>query len=257
MNKPSHPAVDWSKKKHIKNTIHVWVICPNCNAGRWRIRRQICQDILNKKFTGQCFRCYVSNQNQNVKVYCAYCSKVKYVKPSKTKSVSRHFCNHECKARWQSLYLVGKKAPGWRGGKISVDCDHCGKSLKIQPVHFKKHQHHFCNRICVAIWQSSHWRGENHPSWKGGYNSYYNQYRGPNWQKQRAAAHKRDNYRCQICNISEQELGKELDVHHVISLKKFNSDYKSANQLTNLICLCPHCHRLAEHDKVSIQPKLL
>lgn len=76
--------------------------------------------------------------------------------------------------------------------------------------------------------------------------SYY----GPNWYSQRKKARKRDNYRCQDCGIKEVNYGQELSIHHIKSFKSFNGDWKSANQLTNLISLCEYpCHR-KRHSKM-------
>ena len=36
-----------------------------------------------------------------------------------------------------------------------------------------------------------------------------------------------------------------------------NENYKEANQLDNLITLCPSCHKKAEHGKISLQLRLL
>ncbi len=47
----------------------------------------------------------------------------------------------------------------------------------------------------------------------------------------------RDGRKCRICCKSEEDNGKQLDVHHV--------DYDKKNlQWLNLISLCKHCHRL-------------
>ncbi len=78
---------------------------------------------------------------------------------------------------------------------------------------------------------------------------------GPNWAEQRARARARDGYRCRRCGISEAELGRELDVHHVVPFREFGYDprdparanrYLEANCLDNLVTLCPACHRQAE-----------
>jgi len=80
--------------------------------------------------------------------------------------------------------------------------------------------------------------------WRNDPNEY-----GPNWSKQRDLARARDGYRCQVCGIAEQ--GHSLDVHHKIPFRAFRDekgkiDYIRANQLDNLITLCPTCHRRAE-----------
>ncbi len=68
---------------------------------------------------------------------------------------------------------------------------------------------------------------------------------GPNWEKQRRLALKRDGYVCQDCGISnrkqQDEHGEGLHVHHLKKRRKFES-YEKANRLGNLISLCRSCH---------------
>lgn len=66
---------------------------------------------------------------------------------------------------------------------------------------------------------------------------------GPNWELQKAQARARDGYRCQACGIPEE--GRAHDVHHKVPFRTFVS-YEQANQLHNLVTLCPVCHRRAE-----------
>ncbi len=66
---------------------------------------------------------------------------------------------------------------------------------------------------------------------------------GPNWRAQRDAARARDNYTCQVCGTPED--GRAHDVHHKTPFRSFAS-YLEANQLDNLITLCPTCHHRAE-----------
>lgn len=66
---------------------------------------------------------------------------------------------------------------------------------------------------------------------------------GPNWPSRRDEARARDQYRCQSCGTPET--GRAHDVHHKIPFRTFAS-YHEANQLHNLVTLCPSCHRRAE-----------
>lgn len=66
---------------------------------------------------------------------------------------------------------------------------------------------------------------------------------GSNWPKQKALARQRDNYTCQSCGVLES--GRAHDVHHKTPFRLFSSPLE-ANQLENLVTLCPSCHRLAE-----------
>ena len=66
---------------------------------------------------------------------------------------------------------------------------------------------------------------------------------GPNWSEQRARARSRDGYRCQHCGLPESKHAHH--VHHKTPFRAFPS-YQQANQLLNLVTLCPRCHRRAE-----------
>ena len=77
---------------------------------------------------------------------------------------------------------------------------------------------------------------------------------GPNWQAQRNAARARDNYRCRNCNAPEKP-SMQHHIHHLTPFRSFgyvpgeNVNYKIANQLENLVTLCPSCHRAAESQQ--------
>lgn len=84
--------------------------------------------------------------------------------------------------------------------------------------------------------------------------------RGPDWPVQRDRARARDGYRCVRCGAEERP-GRQHDVHHIIPFREFgwvpgeNDRYREANRLTNLITLCPQCHRLVERQ-VAVQGAL-
>ena len=71
-----------------------------------------------------------------------------------------------------------------------------------------------------------------------------NQY-GPKWPQIRKNILERDQLRCQICGY--QGNSADLHVHHKIPFRTFNSIIE-ANQTSNLITLCPTCHRIAEQN---------
>jgi 5-methylcytosine-specific restriction endonuclease McrA len=115
---------------------------------------------------------------------------------------------------------------------------------------------------CKYAWISQAFAGENSWNWKGGPDEYPKYY-GPNWKRQSRRARKRDGYKCRHCGITQEELGRRLSVHHIIPFRSFdyvrgeNNNYKQANLLTNLISLCPDCHRAVHHKGVGVQPNLL
>jgi DEAD/DEAH box helicase domain-containing protein len=80
---------------------------------------------------------------------------------------------------------------------------------------------------------------------------------GPNWQQQRQHTLARDGNRCRHCGAKPEaensaRLSLSLHVHHIRPFRDFgyvrgqNENYRLANDLENLITLCPSCHRQAE-----------
>jgi DEAD/DEAH box helicase domain-containing protein len=74
--------------------------------------------------------------------------------------------------------------------------------------------------------------------WHNGPNDY-----GPGWNTLRGRAIRRDGNRCQVCG--SEGTTQPLHVHHIQPYRSFTSR-EAANQLQNLITLCPTCHRQAE-----------
>ncbi len=93
--------------------------------------------------------------------------------------------------------------------------------------------------------------------WAEGILARPNEY-GPNWRRQRRLTLERDSYRCRTCGAtgrkgeSGEENGISLHVHHIRPFRDYdyvpgvNENYRQANQLENLVALCPSCHRRAE-----------
>jgi DEAD/DEAH box helicase domain-containing protein len=74
--------------------------------------------------------------------------------------------------------------------------------------------------------------------WTNDPNSY-----GQNWEALRSSVRARDGYRCQVCGAPE--VSRSHDVHHKVPFRSFNNP-EQANQLHNLVTLCPSCHRRVE-----------
>ncbi len=74
---------------------------------------------------------------------------------------------------------------------------------------------------------------------------------GPNWEQQRRAARARDGYRCVICGKPEGS-HQQHHVHHRRPFRAFgyvrgeNDAYLQANDLDNLMTVCPACHAKIE-----------
>lgn len=196
----------------------------------------ICRGVgQTKRMTGE------SNPRYNKsEVPCSNCGKSLLRDQSDLKEKSNHFCNRKC-------YDEYSRSP-------EVPCANCGKILKRPPVRLRRTESQFCNSTCRGEKMS----GEGNTQWQGGAIDYY----GPNWRKQRRAARARDLNACQHCKVIPAKGRRLHDVHHIRPFREFgyipgeNDNYKLANNLANLITLCAGCHRLAEHGKIALQPKL-
>jgi DEAD/DEAH box helicase domain-containing protein len=74
---------------------------------------------------------------------------------------------------------------------------------------------------------------------------------GPNWARQRDAARARDGFKCVVCSKPEAS-GQQHHVHHRKPFRTFgyvrgeNEHYLRANDLDNLMTVCPSCHAQVE-----------
>lgn len=137
----------------------------------------------------------------------------------------------------------------WGNSKQIVECEVCGEQIEALPSRTEARR--FCSRECHGTWISKHNVGERHPRFKSGRRP---EYYGPNWERQRRAAVRRDEGRCQDCGRtivdSVEEFGEVLSVHHKTPFRDFvdgdDVDYESANELSNLVTLCRPCHSQRE-----------
>ena len=194
---------------------------------------------------------------------CLNCGKP-FIQKSHTKGI---FCSYDCYIKYHTHiyrclncgkeFKSGKGRAKWGRGKtcsrkcqyqylkkirphklIQKKCLNCGKIFFKNPstLNAKKGIGKYCSRKCRDI----HWKGINNPNYLTGGNDY----RGSNWQSQKRKARKRDNYTCQNCGY----VSKTINVHHIIPYRYFNNNYLKANNIDNLICLCPKCHREADAE---------
>lgn len=231
------------------------VTCKNC--GHVQIRKQsVIEHNLNGrteiKFCKECQSEWLSEnmsgedspswKGGDEEVTCKNCGSVRMYKRNIARRLDyeTEFCKF-CKSEYLSNVRVGEKHPSWEGGDDFTDCDYCGEETVVNVTT----QRDFCDHECYAKYlkETNLFTGPNNGYWKGGYDPYY----GPNWREQRRKARDRDNYECQNCGITEEELGQEMDVHHITPFREFD-DYEEANKLENLICYCQDCHRVKEDE---------
>lgn len=158
---------------------------------------------------------------------CAVCGKIFHIAPSRLKHGRGIHCSRECQ------YVANREKLA--KPKIAMTCIGCGDE-------FKRLESELRNRVgggkyCTRECRDANWKGDVTPNWQGGSGVYK---RGPHWQSIKRAVLKRDNYECQECGADG-----DLHVHHKTPFRMFD-DADEANDESNLISLCPPCHRKAD-----------
>lgn len=190
-------------------------------------------------------RCAGAAKQRGSVVTCRACGKEIVKAPWQIKQGGNLYCSRACQ------YKAYK--PGAVAAPVSVTCAFCGKGFERARASYRESGNAFCNRQCKAAYMRQ-MRGPDHPLWEGGEVYYY----GPNWPEQRLAARQRDGYCCQGCGLSEKAHRRALDVHHRRPFRTFgyvpeeNDLYLIANDLSNLVTLCPTCHIQAECGKLIV-----
>lgn len=237
-----------------------------CRGASQKIRSEKICDWCGKSFTVTPYQiksnegkycsksCSNLGRQDRVLVTCDYCGKqLERRRTHASRGTKHRFCNYECQYAYaHKNWPKGEDNWTYRG-RVTIQCSNCGKELERRPGHVKNYRYQFCDMVC----RSEFYSGDMNYRWKDG---QHIKYYGPNWQRQRKAARKRDDYTCQHCGTTEKEVGKELSVHHIRPFKEFgyvpegpdkNDNYKEANTLTNLVSLCPSCH-----TRIEIQTRL-
>lgn len=187
----------------------------------------------SKTLSGKFYPHKTGNYSPALRVKCI-CGKELVIK-GKRKFEKRTFYCQKCTP---TTFKKGNR-PHNRLGKdawIYPNCETCGKKLKRRRT--EVYDRYFCNQKCAGNWKSKNLVGGMIYNWKGGYKPYY----GENWRYQRKLCRERDKNTCEECKLTTKILGKNMDVDHKIPFEAFNGNWKKANKLSNLQCLCPSCH---------------
>ena len=237
------PDRQYCSRRCYWQTGRVETVCAGCGKPI-RLQANLAAQGPKHYCSQACRYAHYAKPKHPVAVVCEHCGKVFEKYPGSHNLQSQHhFCGFECHLAWQKAgnEPIGPGHPNY--GSVSVCCANCGAELVREPWQANGYKKQFCNTTCMGEWQSKNLRGPAHPRWKGGRLSY-----GPNWHHQAEKARKRDRYCCRVCGISQEEAGIRLHVHHIKSLRDFgyiagqNDRYTQANDLSNLITLCPACH---------------
>lgn len=202
-----------SKKCANQRQIPPHIACPICG-------KLFKPDYKQQYCSVDCYHKSKKVNSPKVHIYdkCLLCQK-HYI----TTGPNQLYCSHKC-------YTIGRQKT------MSKPCGYCGKIIVDIPKIIKKKK--YCSYAC-----------NNKARLHAKTQNYKIKYRGRNWKEQSEKARIRDNFTCQICGI--YQIVPTLTVHHVKPYRKFDGDYKSANELNNLITLCRSCHSRIERQKIS------
>jgi len=144
-------------------------------------------------------------------------------------------------------------------GMVFFECDQCGEKASKDKHLFEEQSLHFCNRECYDEYRKELGVGDHPLSDRVPVECEYCGYYGPNWNEARRRCRERDDYTCQGCGVEEDELDRELSVHHITPFREFipedgEPDFEAANDLDNLVSLCERCH--SKYEGVPIRPEV-
>lgn len=238
-------------------TARAWTTCPACGKEFWYHKswpRIYCSRKCSASVNGKRnFGKYA--EGETLDLICEQCGKPFRRGEGATKITTHHFCSQRCWGDYLSHTTQGVPRPELRGEKphlqnrVDKVCPQCGKTFRVKES--SAHRRIFCCKACRNQWMEATgaMSGANSPRWQGGPEPYY----GPNWRSQRRNARRRDGYRCRNCGVSEDQLGCQLDVHHIRPFRNFGLElYDEANKLSNLISLCKGCHALATNGVLAL-----
>lgn len=137
----------------------------------------------------------------------------------------------------EKISRAAKLRKGWKHSKETkqkIKLAHIGK------IFSDEHKKNISvSKIGIKLSQKARYNikishlGKLNANWRGGLS--FEPY-GLEFSKElKEQVRKQDNYQCQECNFSQEQLGYKLSVHHIDYNKKNNSS-------DNLISLCKNCH---------------
>jgi len=211
----------------VAHTVSTKSDCEYCGETIVRTPSQIKRGV--KKYCNDKCR-QAAARSTRVDCICQHCGKTFWTWPALIKQ-GRKYCSRECSSAGQL-------------NRVQCKCKQCGREFEAFPAEIKKGGGKYCSPECYAIGN----RGAKNINWRGGHTHY----RGENWGQQRKLAYERDGGNCQRCHRKRLKGERKFHVHHITPARKFNGDYIAANDLSNLVTLCPQCHKKAENGSVTI-----
>lgn len=175
-----------------------------------------------------------------MQVDCDFCGDTIERRPSSIEGKENVFCDRECHRQHQKN-LPPEKHNSYKGGQITVECQrpNCDGTKDVKPYRVRTQKWFFCDKKCEGKFKEGRFAGEGNPNYKGG--DWEHNYRGANWVPVRNEVRERDNYTCQRCGATMEELGQVPDCHHIRPEHTFDNR-EDAHYKENLALLCRDCH---------------
>lgn len=135
--------------------------------------------------------------------------------------------------------------------RTDCSCKICNKIFTVKTSVFNKGGGKYCSKKCMIIHQKTLY-GELTNNWKGGKSKISHLLRTSRKYKiWKLSVLKKDSFKC--CNCGSNK-GGDLDIHHIISVKRLLQKYNPSTMLeienikefwdiNNGITLCKKCHR--------------
>ena len=142
------------------------------------------------------------------------------------------------------IYCSNECANDERKRQVAVECTGCGETFER------------CTSLDTEYCSIGCW-GEDTAS----VSDWAKLYRGV-WHRQRRRAMRRDDHRCTVCGISDEEhaerFGRGLEVHHVVPVRLFDAwdlPVEEAHTLSNLVTVCRTHHPDAPGTTVELDSR--
>ena len=219
----------------------IFVSCSNCKKLIWRTKSRILNhNFCSMKCRAEYFKISISKED----LFREYVINNKNLESTGSffncghETIRKLLIRHGIEIRNGGCRLKGEDHSNWQGGKPK--CVDCGKELSA----------YHCMRCVDCAHRGDlnsmhgvHRFGEASPNYIHGLSqeSYPHEF-----QIKKINILKRDNYKCQCCNMTEKEhlikYNTQLHVHHINYNKFINKDW-------NLITTCMKCNIKANGDR--------
>ena len=216
------------------------------------------QSTASRRPSRWCSRaCSDAGRKRGERRECARCGEPFYVFPSELTKQGRAnlYCSRACGNAASAVIRTGLKRTDETRAKISRVragvpipklrkppivhlCHQCSAPFEVSRSRPTPQLAKFCSTDCWLAYVRLT------PSALGAYRGGAHPYYGPDWRSQARKARERDRHTCRNCGL--HQFNPRLDVHHIVPRRLFGNDYRSANQLENLISLCKPCHTALE-----------